>query len=527
MEKLAGKVMLLSGGKRALLTIAAGAVGALALAPFNIFAAMFISFPLLVWTLDGVASGPEARLFARIGPAFAIGWLFGFGYFAAGLWWIGNALLADGGQFAWAIPFASLGLPVVLAVFYGLATVLARLLWSEGPGRVVALALAFGVAEWLRSFVLTGFPWNAVGYAAMPFPLLMQPVHIFGIAGMNVLAVFVFSVPALLGTGKGAYTGLAVAGALIVADLGYGFQSLKQHAPADAAAINIRIVQPVSGVESDISDSQRAEIFENLIRLSDQPPASGDNKPQLIVWPETVIPFILSQNQSAFSRIDQMLSDGQTLVTGAVRAESASAGLPTRYYNSVYAIDSDGEVIGAADKVHLVPFGEYLPFEDFLKNIGLGTIAANASGGYTPATRHTVLNIPGIASLYPLICYEAIFPAEIGEEGQNADLLLNVTNDTWFGRTPGPYQHLQEARITAVEVGKPMIRAADSGISAVIDARGQIISAAALQTKGVVDATITLHSVATWSKEARNINFWLLCAISLVLSLFSRFSFVF
>ncbi|MCO6187422.1 apolipoprotein N-acyltransferase [Rhizobium sp. L1K21] len=527
MEKLAGKVMLLWGGRKALLTLGAGAVGALALAPFDIFATMFVAFTLLVWIMDGTASEPDAGWFSRIWPAFLTGWLFGFGYFAAGLWWLGNALLEDGAEFAWAIPLASLGLPFVLAVFYGLATVVARLLWSNGPGRITALALGFGLAEWLRSFVLTGFPWNAIGYAAMPVPLLMQPAHILGIAGMNILAVFVFSVPALLGTRRGAVPGLLLAALLIVADLGYGFWMLGKAPDADAKEVSVRIVQPMSGLESDISDAERAALFEDLIKLGGMPPKSGDRPPQLIVWPETSIPFILSQNQSAFTRIDEMLGDGQVLVAGAVRAEDSAPGTPHRYYNSVYAFGSDGEIIGAADKVHLVPFGEYLPFEDFLKNIGLETIAANASGGYSAATRHTVLTLPGIGSVYPLICYEAIFPTEIDEEGETAaDVLLNVTNDTWFGYTPGPYQHFQAARITAVEVGKPMIRAADSGISAIIDPQGRIISGAGLQTKGVVDATLRFGSVATWSKSARNINFWLLCVISLIAASFSRFSFV-
>ncbi len=524
MEKLAGRVMLLWGARRIVLAIAAGAFGALALAPLHLFAAMFVSLTLLVWLLDGSAADPEAGLLARLWPAFLTGWLFGLGYFTAGLWWLGNALLEDGGEFAWAMPLAVLGLPAVLAVFYGFAAIVARLLWCDGLGRIAALAFAFGLAEWLRSFLFTGFPWNAIGYAAMPFPLLMQPVHLVGIAGMNILAVFVFAMPALLGTRRSAFWGLPLAVFLILADLGYSAWVLQQAPPENSEALRVRVVQPVAGLEADIPDSERAAAFEDLISLSARPTPSSEPA-DLIVWPETAIPFILSQNQSAFSRIDEMLADGQALIAGAVRAEDGSAGTPRRYYNSVYAFGSDGEIIGAADKVHLVPFGEYLPMEDFLRNIGLETIAANASGGYSAAARHTILTLPSGKTIYPLVCYEAIFPNEIGPEGEAADILLNVTNDTWFGRTPGPYQHFHAARVTAVELGKPMIRAANSGISAAINARGEIIFAAKLQSKGAFDATIDGVFVPAWDGWGRKFNFWLLCVISLSLVFFSRVGF--
>ena len=170
MQALAARILLLWGVRRAGLAILAGAIGALALPPFNIFAAMFVSFTLLVWLLDGATGNAETGR-AGFSSSFWIGWLFGLGYFVCGLWWLGNALLLEADEFAWAIPLAVLGLPAVLAIFYGFATLLARLVWSDGMGRIAALAAAFGLLEWLRSFVATGFPWNAIGYAAMPVPL--------------------------------------------------------------------------------------------------------------------------------------------------------------------------------------------------------------------------------------------------------------------------------------------------------------------------------------------------------------------
>src|SRR5690606_21241809 len=172
MAHLAGKVILLSGWRRALLAFAAGGFCALGQPPYDFPAACFIAFPILVWLLDGAATVPGHSILRRLALPFLIGWLFGFGYFLAGLWWIGNALLVEADLFAWALPLASLGLPAFIAIFYGAATAFARLIWSDGAGRIAMLAAAFGLSEWLRTFILTGFPWNAIGQAAMPVPTL-------------------------------------------------------------------------------------------------------------------------------------------------------------------------------------------------------------------------------------------------------------------------------------------------------------------------------------------------------------------
>lgn len=202
MERLADRVILVWGFKRSLLAIAAGAFAVLALPPFGFFAAMFVSFTLLVWLIDGAAASPESGLIGRLWPAFTTGWLFGFGYFVAGLWWLGHALLVDQEEFAWALPLAILGLPACLAIFYGLAAALARIVWSDGMGRIAALAAGFGLMEWLRSVILTGFPWNAIGYGMMPVPLMMQSAHVIGAMGVTTLAVFVFLRLPLPGRGK-------------------------------------------------------------------------------------------------------------------------------------------------------------------------------------------------------------------------------------------------------------------------------------------------------------------------------------
>ncbi|MCM2291553.1 apolipoprotein N-acyltransferase [Allorhizobium sp. BGMRC 0089] len=527
MERLAGRIILLSGWRRAALAFLAGAFGALALPPVSFMAPMFLAFPVLVWLLDGASGNPHRRWSQGFRSAFAIGWLFGFGYFVASLWWLGHALLIDADQFAWALPLAVLGLPAVLALFYGLATACARLLWSEGVGRIAALAAAFGIAEWLRSFVATGFPWNAIGYAAMPVPLLMQSAHILGLFGVSALAVFIFSAPALIGTRRGATLGLMLAGALIVADLGYGAYRLHQPEPAGGQELTVRLVQPnIPQTERMDTDQDRVAIFKKHLALTARPVADGKKQPDIIIWPETTIPFILTENPDALRDIAQTLKPGQILITGAVRVEDRGPGFAPRYYNSVYVIDSKGEIIGAADKVHLVPFGEYVPFEDVLSRMGISNIV-EMPGGFSPGARRQVLTLPDGLKILPLICYEIIFPDETLPDHLAAQAIVNVTDDAWFGTTPGPYQHFQQARLRAVETGLPVLRAANNGISAIIDARGRVFSGLRLNAEGVVDATIHFKNPSILGEIHQKDNFWMVTALLLSMAVITRLGLIY
>lgn len=545
MERLAGRIMLLWGWPRILIAFLAGAVGALTQPPFGFFAAFFVSFTLFVWLMDGTTGKADAGLFSRFRAAFVLGWIFGFGYFVASLWWLGNALLVDADEFAWALPLAVLGLPAYLTLFWGLAALIARILWSDGFGRLAALGFAFGLAEWLRGFVLTGFPWNAIGYGVMPMPLMMQSTGPIGIFGVSALAVFVCGAPALIGTRRGMVPGLVIAALLFCGDLGYGAWKLSK-ADAEVASIatdgiRVRIVQPVIDQSRKLDDQERTSIFEEHLALSALPPqpdapAAGKDakavakeepkRPDVIVWPETSIPFILTDNPDALQRIADVLKDGQVLITGAVRAEASGPGSPPRYYNSIYVIDSHGQIIGASDKVHLVPFGEYVPYEDLLSSLGI-TDAIAMPGGFTAAATRSLLTLPGGKSLYPLICYEAIFPDEIEDSVERSAALLNVTNDGWFGDTPGPHQHFQEARLRAVETGRWLIRDANTGISGFVDPFGRLVKGLTYNQKGVIDATVGGGAVAHFSDASRRNYFWLLMAALFAIACVTRAGFKF
>ena len=492
MERLAGRVILLWGWRRALVALLAGALAALAQPPFDFFAVCFVSFTLLTWLLDGAAGQPGEGFLRRVAGPFVIGWFFGFGYFVAGLWWVGNALLVEADLFAWALPLAVFGLPAILAVFYGAATALARVFWSDGVGRIAALAFGFGLAEWLRTFTLTGFPWNAVGQAAMPVPALMQSVGVVGMVGMNTLAVFVFATPALLAAHRGRRAGLALAAILIALHAGYGFVRLSSAPATPDTLVNVRIVQPSISQTEKWDEEVRDRIFATYLELSSRAPANGADAPDLIVWPETSVPFILADRPDALVALGELVEEGQTLLAGAIRIEGD--GQSGRYYNSVVAINADGETYDAVDKIRLVPFGEYLPFSEVLSRLGMRHLVQSVSAFSAGGQRRAIETAGGVRAL-PYLCYEIIFPGIAGYGDGNADLILNVTNDAWFGDTPGPYQHFRQAQIRAVEAGRPLVRSANNGISGVIDAYGQVIDGFALDAVGVLDVAVPRQSL--------------------------------
>lgn len=493
MERLAGRIILLWGWPRALMSFAVGALAVLAQPPFDFFVVGFVSFPVLVWLLDGATGSARPGLRGTLRAAFGVGWWFGFGYFLAGLWWIGSAVLVEADSFAWALPFAIVGIPALLAFFFGFATATARLLWSGGLGRIFALAAAFGLAEWLRTFVLTGFPWNPVGFAAMPVPLAMQSAHLIGTYGMNALAVLVFAMPALLAAHRHRTAGLAIVLVLIGVHLGYGFYRLGTPDVPSDKRLTLRIVQPNVDMAQKWDQAAEDEIFKKLLRLSGEPPQAGAGKPALVLWPETAVPFFLTERPDALAAIGGLLEDGQMLLTGAVRGEGAGAQAGSKYYNSVVAIDAGGAIVDAIDKVHLVPFGEYVPFADWMERFGISQFVLGLSD-FEPGTERHAIRLPGEIRAVPFICYEIIFPDMVASDAGSADFIVNVTNDAWFGRTPGPFQHLRQAQVRAVESGLPVVRAANTGISAVIDRRGRIVDALGLGAEGTLDATVELRA---------------------------------
>ncbi|MCC7348139.1 MAG: apolipoprotein N-acyltransferase, partial [Variibacter sp.] len=213
----------------------------------------------------------------------------------------------------------------------------------------------------------------------------------------------------------------------------------------------------------------------------------------------SAFPFLLARDPEALAQIAELLPPGTVLVTGAARGgEEPDGSGRLRAYNSIYVIDHDGSVLSVYDKVHLVPFGEYLPFQSFLESLGLMQLT-KVPGGFTPGDRRRMLAVPGAPGALPLICYEIIFPGEVAAPGARARWMLNVTNDAWFGQSSGPYQHFQQARVRAIEEGLPLVRAANTGISAVVDALGRVVRLLPLGAEGVLDAPLPQPVAAPWA----------------------------
>lgn len=510
MERLAGRIILLWGWKRALVAFLAGAFAVLGQAPYDFFAACFVSFPILVWLLDGAVADAPAGFLRRLKPAFATGWWFGFGYFLAGLWWIGGALLVEADSFAWALPFAVVGIPLVLAFFYGFAAALARLLWSDGIGRIGALAFAFGLTEWLRTFLFTGFPWSPIGFAAMPVPLFMQSVALVGVSGMNVLAVFVFAMPALLADRRNLRLGLSLALVLVVAHAAYGYVRLTAPVAPSARTINVRIVQPNIDLAEKWDDRVRDRVFATMLQLSREAPKPGAKRPDLILWPETSVPFLFTERPDALVAIGDALDEGQMLMAGTVRDEGGSvAGQEPLYYNSVVSINDKGEIVDAVDKVHLVPFGEYIPFADLMARVGLTQLVAGPMN-FAAGTSRRPLDLPGGLQAAAFICYEIIFPGLVVVDAASTQIMVNVTNDAWFGDTPGPYQHFRQSQIRAVENRLPVLRAANTGISGIVDPSGRVVDALAMNTRGIIDLSLPVAASGEASSPLWRVNGFLI-----------------
>jgi apolipoprotein N-acyltransferase len=510
MDRLAFAVILSWGWRRRGLAFGAGALSALAMPPFFAFPILWLTLPVLVWLIDGaVERAPSGRI-SRLGPAFAAGWWFGFGFFLAGLWWVGAAFLVETDEFLWLMPLVVVGLPAVLALFWALGAALAQLFWSEDWRRIFALAMGLGAAEWLRGHILSGFPWNAIGYALTAGEILMQSAALFGLYALNVIAVAIFAAPAALAPAAGGerrHVALPSLAIVAFAALGlYGVLRLSQADAASVPGVTIRIAQPALTQLQKRDPENKEEVLSQYFRLS-SPEGAPLESGTVLVWPESAFPFPLTQDAGTLAAIAELLPAGTALVTGAYRQEFLPDGQP-QFYNSIYVIGDDGTILEAYDKVHLVPLGEYVPGGQELKRFGLRQLADR---GFARGPHRRPLALPGGPSFMPLICYEIVFPGAVLDEGPRPDFLLNVTNDGWFGRTTGPYQHFHQARVRSVEEGLPLVRAANTGISAVIDPYGRTIARSRLGEATMVEAALPAAATAPFYAQWRA----LLVALSL------------
>jgi apolipoprotein N-acyltransferase len=464
----------LSPWRRIALLFGVGALAALAMPPFFLWPVLAVSLPFFFFAAVQPVSWRQA---------FWSGWWWALGYFVAGLYWIAHALLTDLEKFGWLIPFAVLGLPSVFAIYYGFAAIITW--WCRRlPGAlpVLACVVAITVCEWLRGWVLTGFPWNVPGYALNVRAETLQLAAWAGLWGATAVVVLFALSPAMAIRLR--HWGPLLCMILLPAILyGAGQVRLQKHPTRYVEGVTLRLVQANVAQRYKWEKEARVQALYGHVAASNSTPL---DQISAVIWSETAVPFFLDEKFQYVSLLSQAIPPNGSLLTGAMRAgvPPSEDAIPD-FYNSLFALMPDGQVV-SYDKRHLVPFGEFVPLREYVPLASIVYGGHDFSRGEGDAT----MKLANVPPFRPLICYEAIFPDEVKSSVGEAEWLLNITNDAWFGVSPGPYQHFEAARMRAVELGLPLVRVANTGVSGVVDAYGRIVHQTTLGEAAILDVRL-------------------------------------
>jgi apolipoprotein N-acyltransferase len=472
------------GWRRWALAFLLGVLGAGAMAPVH---AVFLLVPAMM----GLIWLTFAKSCLR--GAFAAGWWFGLGHFAAGFYWVANALFVHPDRFGWMAPFAVFALAGLMAVFTATSVVASRAFGrhSSGVGRVLVFAAMWVFFEWMRSWMFTGFPWNLIGSIWTFSDAMIQSVALAGVYGLGLLSIIVAGMPAILAGKDGwrangnPFRPISVAAlALVVVWAGGAFR-LSEASNEIVPGVVLRLVQPNIDQKLKWKPGHRQKNFKEQIRMSGAAQGPGLPVPTHVFWAETAATYSIDKDLASRKAIARSTPKGGLTITGAPRTVRRGDDI-YRVWNSMHGIDEAGNVVGTYDKFHLVPFGEYTPLRKIFKFPKITAGATDFSAGPGPRT----LRLKGLPPVSPLICYEVIFPSQVVDRQDRPEWLLNLTNDGWYGASSGPYQHFDAARLRAVEEGLPLVRVANTGISGVIDGYGRVVSRLALGTKGTLDSVL-------------------------------------
>lgn len=470
------------GWQRNAFAFVCGVLATLTLPPFFLFPLLIPAFTGLYWLVD---SAPSNR------RAFFDGWWWGWGFYITGLYWFCIALLTDPEKFAWLIPFALFALTAVIAIYSGVACWLFKLSRCRGVSGVFVFSIIWTLVEYARGHLFTGFPWNLAGYSFAVSDVSIQLASLAGAYGLTWFAVLLGVVPALFWCSKTplkrAIVALSCTYAALSVGLIWGAWELRRATDDSVLGVKLRLVQANISQHRKWDPQTRAQGLEEHIRLTHLP---GLESITHVIWPESAVPYVIRPNDTITERLGHVVPPKTMLITGALRMEGNDTNWDI--YNSVITINHKGSILNNYDKHQLVPFGEFLPFRSLLPESWLTPVGAKdfASGhsGVTleiPDQRHRML---------PLICYEAIFPEMAISDRSFAppSWMLNLTNDAWFGFSTGPYQHFEMARMRAVEQGLPLVRVANTGISAIVDGFGRVMARLDLGQSGVLDSPLPM-----------------------------------
>lgn len=452
--------------------------------------------------------------------AFAYGYWFGFAYFACNLSWIGNALLIDATHLGWLYPITLLA----AGSFFGLFTAFPAILsfyFKNLYSRYFAFSAFWVIFEWIRSFIFTGFPWNLLGSVLAFNDIAVQPAALIGTYGLSLLVLMPAMAPALYfhyRTPRSLTVSVLIILAVPAFICTYGYWHFKPYEKPQSGII-VRLVQPSIPQEMKWNKHALEQNFNRYLKLSQTP---GLENVDFVIWGETATPFPLDFEPRYLNEITLAVPEKGYLITGLVRYEFA--GGDYRPVNSMFAINKQGDIAGFYDKAHLVPFGEYIPFRRFLPD--WITPVTNTIADFLPGEGHKVIRLKDYPGFGALICYEVIFPAQVVDKKSPPSWLINLTNDGWYGDSQGPYQHLVTARLRAAEEGRTMVRAANTGISAVISPYGQIIAAIPLNQTAVLDVRLPAPLyIDTFYGQFGNVIPLILCLFNIILSFVIRLPF--
>ncbi|MFT5702783.1 MAG: apolipoprotein N-acyltransferase [Rickettsiales bacterium] len=504
-----------------------GSFSALSFAPIYFIPSAIIAFSGLFLLSKDCKNNKES---------FWIGYLFGFGQFIFGLYWISISLFVDISKFFWLLPFALFLIPAVLAIYIGLTLLttnyLAKKFNISNWRKIILLAVIWVFFEYLRGILFTGFPWNLLGYSFLFSTALSQTASVIGVLGLSLIAVVFYSSPALFlqiknrkikfYLDKKSKPFLVSISVLIVLMAISGISRINNFKDEYLPSATFRLVQPAIKQSDKWDARSQYESFLESIRLSHK---EGFEDVNYVIWSESAVPYLIDPKTS-FGLIAKIASASPPkgfIITGALRAESEVESKEnskeiTKLWNSIFVINSDEKIIENYDKNHLVPFGEYIPFSDFLpfiSKITNGSINFSEGSGLKTITLNSET-----PSFSPLVCYEAIFSGNVIDRNNPPEFLLNLTNDAWFGSSSGPYQHFDMVKMRSIEYGLPTIRVANNGISGIINPIGKVPALIPLNQKGILDVMLMKNLPSTiYGKFGNKIIFW----IGLILFAFALF----
>lgn len=481
-----------------------------ALPPFYLLPVLLISFPLLLWLIN---RSPTA------GQAFRTGYYFGFAFFAFGFSWINHALLLDAASFGWLVPIVFLACGFFFGLFIAFPAWLSWYFAQKPRGALnqyLAFAALWVIFEWLRSFFLSGFPWNLLGTSLVFSDNLIQAASLGGTYLLSLLVLLATGAPFLWLADRRPGRLVAAAGIPLVIFLSlwlFGAWRIQAH-PCQPSETVLRLVQPAIPQTLKWNPAVLEDNLNRHIKMSQQP---GFEAVDFVIWSETAFPYLLEQDVYHRGLLQYAIPPKGRLITGAVRYQPLGD-KDYHAYNSMFIIEPDGKIVAHYDKSHLVPFGEYIPLRRFLPQWVRPVVSA--AGNFQPGSGPAVIRLPDQPSLGGLICYEVIFPHRIVNPADRPQWLVNLTNDGWYGDSAGPWQHLAATRLRAAEEGITIARAAGSGVSALISPLGIVIDQISLHKEGVLDVKLPIETQfsTTYGRFGNPLPLFL-CALLLILAI--------